>query len=99
MMIALHHLRPACPQREKGAKTVRRYRQAVRAYTDNANRKKLIAKSHADGHLRYRLAVSMAFLNDPDLLVIRPATSTARVSDRQYFNAGGVFVCVHKDTR
>jgi hypothetical protein len=49
MMIALHHLRPACPQREKGAKTVRRYRQAVRAYTDNANRKAEIAKSHADG--------------------------------------------------
>lgn len=53
----------------------------------------------ATGNLGHRLAISMAFLNNPDLLVIRPATSTARVSDRQYFNAGGVFVCVHKDTR
>jgi len=53
----------------------------------------------ATGNLRYRFAVSIAFLNDPDFLVIRQATSTTLVWDRRSFNAGGVIICVHKDTR
>jgi hypothetical protein len=53
----------------------------------------------ASCNLSYRHAVAKAFLNDTDLFVIRPTAATAGIRDRQNLNAGGVFVCVHKDTR
>lgn len=46
-----------------------------------------------------RHAIALAFLNNPNLLVIRPATAATGIRNRQNLNAGGVFVCVHKDTR
>lgn len=44
------------------------------------------------GNLGQRHAVALAFLNDPKLLVIRPATAATGIRNRQNLNAGGVFV-------
>lgn len=49
--------------------------------------------------LRQCHAIAMAFLNDPDLLVIRPTATAAGIRDRQNLNTAGVLVCVHKDNR
>ena len=50
-------------------------------------------------HLGQRHVITMAFLDNPNLLVVRPTPTATRIGNRQNLNAGGVFVCVHKGTR
>lgn len=50
-------------------------------------------------HLGQRHAIAMAFLNNPNLLVMRPLPTATSLRDRQNLDAGGVFVYVQKDTR
>ena len=50
-------------------------------------------------HFGQRHAIAIAFLDGPNLLVIRPSPTATSVRDKQNLNAKGIIALVHKDIR